>query len=719
MYKVYLGDSCLYYPGSTDAVIFDTELNEEVGKAGEFTFKVPPDNLIYSELTTGALVTIFKDNKEFWRGEICDIKTDFNKIAEVYVLEDLAWLGNEFLPPASNTTETYAQRFQSVIASYNQYRPAERQFSVGMITNVQSTGTCNWVTEYDQSILDGLRNCICGENGYLRVRRAYSGGTLTRYIDIVRLEDYGVMATQAIEYGYNLLNYVKDADYGNLANVITPYGAETDSEIYEGYNARLQGTTITQTDSVNAYGRHFKPVIFDDVTDLTELNAKAQEYLTKYSQPLLTMEVEAVDLEDIENADAINIGDQTRILAQPFAIDQWLYLTQIKRDIQNKDKNKLTMASEVQVGKTLTSKIMGTNEAVKNIPSKSSILDAARKNALAILDGTDGGNIQIATNAQGQLAELRIANNVDYDQATKCWRANLGGWAYQHRDTAADEWEVITAATMDGGFVADFITSGTLKLAGNGSCAILEIYDQSGTLIGRWNKDGIYAAKGTFAGSLSAATGTFAGSLSAATGTFSGNLSAAGGTFKGSLSAADGTFKGKLTASSGGGELSISSGDLHMDNNKSGGPGLYMTKGSDLYACWGARNCAAQADGAYREVSAMAIMRAAENASDRRLKQDIEDLDDDIATKLIMSIKAKTFKFKKEPNELNFGVIAQDIRKIEKAIGIDTENNRLCYTNEVTGMYSVDYTQLIAPMIKVIQNQQEQINKLMERRKDG
>ena len=144
---------------------------------------------------------------------------------------------------------------------------------------------------------------------------------------------------------------------------------------------------------------------------------------------------------------------------------------------------------------------------------------------------------------------------------------------------------------------------------------------------------------------------------------------------------------------------------------------MYVNNADDsLYACWGARNSAALANGAYREVPTMDVIRAGENASDKRLKKDIKDLNNDLAQKLIMAIKPKTFKFKTEPNELNFGVIAQDIREIENNIGIDTENNRLCYTNKASGMYSVDYSQLIAPLISVVQNLYKQVEKLTQER---
>lgn len=659
MYQVNLGEKVLYYPASEDAAIYDTEWIEDIGQSGEFSFKVPPSNTLYAELTQGALVTILKDSKEIWRGEIRDIRKDFNNIADVYCLEDLSWLADEFLTPASITTDTYAQRFQAAIAAYNLNRPAERQFLVGIITNVTDSSACAWNTEYDWSILDCLRNCICKDNGYIRVRRVVSGGTVSRYIDIVRLEDYGVMASQPIEYGYNLLDYVKDADYGNLTNVLTPYGAELDSEVYDGYNQRLQGTTITENTSVGVYGRHAKAVIFDGVDDLTQLNALASAYLTRYSQPQLTMEVKAVDLADIEGIAEIHIGDSVRIIAPPFAVDQWLYLTEIKRDIQNIDKNSITLSGHVQSRRTLTEQTIGTAETVKNLPSKSSILDAAFKNVMALLNGVDGGYVTFETDGSDHITEIRIANNMDYDQATKCWRWNLGGLAYMDRTVPSDPWNPAVAMSMDGEIVANFIKTGEL-VANNG------IYE------------------------LNMATGY----VKMQSGEFSGQLKAASGTL-----------------SDGIGTLSLSGGDIHMQNATSGGPGIFMEKkNTNYYSCWGAVNSSARTSSQYLEVPTYDVIVAGDNASDERLKKDITDIDPEFAKSLILGISPKQFRYIKNPDVNQFGVIAQDVQKAME--GFCAGENRLCYKREMDDMYAVEYKQLIAPMIKVIQEQQKQIDEL-------
>ena len=465
MWQVNIGDKILYYPANDTYAIYDTKLNEEVGSAGEFTFKVPPQNPLYSDLTTGALITILKNGVEYWRGEIKEITVDFAKVADVYCLEDLSFLDDEFLLPAQITTETFAQRFQAAIAAYNSNRSADRQFTAGYITNVTSTNLCNWTTEYDMSILDDLRECIAGEDGYLRVRRSTTGGVVTRYIDIVRLADYGVPATQTIEYGYNLLDYVKESDYENLTNVLTPYGAELESEVYEGYSARLAGTPIQNNDSITAFGRHAKAVVFD-TDDLTTLNNLAAAYLSRYSQPQLTMEVDAVDLSAIENVSEINVGDSVHIISRPFAVDQWIYLTKIERDLQNIDRNKITLSATVRTGRTLTSQSQSTAQAIKNLPSKSSILDAAKKNALALLNGVEGGYVKFQTDANDNIIELTIQNAENDANVTKRWRWNLGGLGYQERASAADDWNLYppeTAMTMDGGIVANFITSGTMS----------------------------------------------------------------------------------------------------------------------------------------------------------------------------------------------------------------------------------------------------------------
>ena len=588
MYQVNVGNKIIYYPANSECTIFGTELTEDVGQAGEFRFKVPPTNPYYSELTQGALVTILKDGVEYWRGEIRNINVDFAKVADVYCLEDMAFLADEYLPAVSVKTDTYSQRFIAAINSYNQNRPADRQFQAGYITNVSNSSLCNWTTEYEWSILDCLRNCIAKDDGYIRVRRVTSGGTVTRYIDIVRLEDYGTLASQPIQYGYNLLDFVKESDYGNLTNVLTPYGEELDTEVYDDYSQRLQGTTISNNASIAVYGRHAKAVVFDGVDNLTRLNALAQSYLTRYSQPQLTMEVKAVDLAAIENVNEFKIGDSIRVIADPFAIDQTLYLTEIKRDLQNIDKNTITLSGHVESHRSLTSQINSTMEAVDEIPTKWSLLEAAKKNALnLLLDETQGGYVVYEYDSNNENIEaINICNQKTIAESTQRWKWGKNGLGYMERPNKNAAWpseaNLKAAITKDGHITADFVDTGEL------TAAVIK----AGVLQDKANQFSLNMTTGA----LTMNSGTFKGSLDAATGSFAGTLSAAKGTIT------DGT-----------GTLSMSGGDLYIKNSQSGGAGVFATKeGSSYYACWGAVNSAARKSSSeYLEVPTYTIIEMA------------------------------------------------------------------------------------------------------------
>lgn len=678
MYQVNLGAKVLYYPASEDAAIYDTDWIEDVGQAGEFSFKVPPSNPLYGELTKGALVTLLKDGKEAWRGEIREISKDFANIADVYCLEDLSWLADEFLPPASITNETHAQRFQAAIAAYNLNRPLERQFSVGYLTNVTPSSNCNWVTEYEDSILDDLRNCICKDDGYIRVRRVTSGGTVTRFIDIVRLSDYGVMATQPIEYGYNLLDYVKESDYGNLTNVLNPYGEELDAEIYDGYNQRVAGTPIQDDASISIYGRHARTVVFDGVTDVSQLNALAQAYLTRYSQPQLTIEVKAVDLADIDGVAEIHIGDSVRVIARPFAVDQWLYLTEIRRDIQNIDKNTITLSGHVQTRRTITEQTIGTAELVRNLPSKSSILDAAFKNVLALLNGVDGGYVTFETDGTDHITEIRIANNMDYEQATNCWRWNLGGLAHLHRDYPTDDWTVNVAMDMTGQMAANFIKTGEL-IANNG---VFELNMATGQ---------VTMSNGDFSGKITSTNGSIGGFdiTENSLGTPMGQI--------GCGMATGGNHGVNLYAYHTGYNCRVYQGKITCSTGSRSGKGIYVYAGADEsghYILHG-----------HSDVYSDQYGGVEWTGSDRNLKKNIEDLTLDEAKELIYKAKARKFDFKAKEGK-RYGFIAQELRKVLN------DDSAIEYISELGDTRNIHYSDFIAPLCMIVKDLQEQINTL-------
>jgi hypothetical protein len=88
--------------------------------------------------------------------------------------------------------------------------------------------------------------------------------------------------------------------------------------------------------------------------------------------------------------------------------------------------------------------------------------------------------------------------------------------------------------------------------------------------------------------------------------------------------------------------------------------------------------------------------------SDKSLKKDINVLDNSLEK--ILSLDGVSFDWK-DSGEFSIGLIAQDVEKIFPSI---------VSTSETTGLKSVGYAKLVAPLIEAIKEQQKEIDLLKE-----
>lgn len=137
------------------------------------------------------------------------------------------------------------------------------------------------------------------------------------------------------------------------------------------------------------------------------------------------------------------------------------------------------------------------------------IMQAAIDSATNWITGVDGGYVVLHQNAEGKPYELLIMDTDSIETAKNVWRFNKNGWG--HSSTGYNG-KYTMAATVDGGFIADFIVAGTMlfdrlkggtltlggKDNGNGS---MKIYNASGKEIGSWDSfKGIVAIMGQIGG---------------------------------------------------------------------------------------------------------------------------------------------------------------------------------------------------------------------------
>ena len=310
-------------------------------------------------------------------------------------------------------------------------------------------------------------------------------------------------------------------------------------------------------------------------------------------------------------------------------------------------------------------------EGVKNRDYEST--NAAFKNVIALLDGTDGGVVTYHLNEHNQIDELRIANNIDYDEATKCWRWNLGGFAYLQRATKNDPWSAEVAMTMNGEIVADFITAGHL------SCDRLD----GGTINGQTINGGTITGTTISGGTITGATIQ--------------SPSPSGQT----------------------GSVEISGGSLRVFNGTSGFLRVTDASDHDCNFAIGGKYFATYDDNVYYgDYRTIYIGKAAADAgagSDSRLKKNIKTLDRTQSRNIITQSRPVSFEYKKSAGMHNehgkrFGLIAQELREV-----LDNNNIGECeleYIRPEDDYHTIEYKELIAHLINCVQDLYEEVNKL-------
>jgi hypothetical protein len=104
------------------------------------------------------------------------------------------------------------------------------------------------------------------------------------------------------------------------------------------------------------------------------------------------------------------------------------------------------------------------------------------------------------------------------------------------------------------------------------------------------------------------------------------------------------------------------------------------------------------------------------NTSDRNEKKNIKDIPILTAKNIVMGLKPVTYKFKKnESDRTHYGLIAQDVEELINQLNIDSKDFApLVKTENEDGStsYGLRYEEFIAPIIKTIQSQQYEIDKL-------
>lgn len=322
-----------------------------------------------------------------------------------------------------------------------------------------------------------------------------------------RGEDRGV----TIRYGKNLTDIKQEENCASVYTAVYPY-----------WQSEMDGLVQLPEKIVKAPGtydfEHIMPLdlgtMFYEKPTEEQLRIGANIYVNEHNIgiPDVSIEVSFVQLaqsEEYKNyaiLETVKLCDTVSVEFPALGVSAKSKCIKTEYDVLT---GKYTSIELGESRSNLATTISEQNKAIETVPTKNS-MDRAIEEATQLIVGGLGGYVVLRSSSgdDSHPDELLVMDTDSIQTATSVWRWNKNGLGYSSNGYNGP---YTTAITQDGKIVADFIKSGTmeadrikggvLSLGGfddvNGK---MLVYDDKGTLVGTWDKDGINVANGYIGG---------------------------------------------------------------------------------------------------------------------------------------------------------------------------------------------------------------------------
>lgn len=264
-----------------------------------------------------------------------------------------------------------------------------------------------------------------------------------------------------IRYGKNLIELVRDRDITECYTGIVPYWqSENDfvslpeEVIWSDYRTAFPYEIVKAVDFSGKW---------QDPPTVEQLRTAATTYVTtnegwkiadniSFSFVALWQTAEYANIASIER---VRMGDTVHVVYDALGVEISAEVIKTVYDVL------LGRFISIEMGtkKNTLGSVLKENIAPGIVQETTSYMEEAIRHATELLTGANGGHVVIGTNADGEPNEIYIMDTDDAATATKVLRINMNGIGFANNI----EGPYNTAWTLDGNFVADYITSGVLN----------------------------------------------------------------------------------------------------------------------------------------------------------------------------------------------------------------------------------------------------------------
>ena len=319
------------------------------------------------------------------------------------------------------------------------------------------------IADFKNTIPQSARALMGGQEGSLI--DTYGGELKFDNLNAYLLSSRGIDSGVSIRYGKNLTDINQEENIESVYNVVLPYAKMTADD----QNA-IVGDLI-YLDPGAAEPRILNLDLSDKVEQTDTITAamldeKARAYIAVNNPliPKINIKVSFVNLADTEEykniavLETVKLCDTVTVIFEKLGVNGKAKVIKTVFDVLNEKFESIEIGDpSAGLSKTVTG-IMNTVRAQSSQQKK--YTEGAVDKATALITGGLGGYVVMKLNSDGKPEEILIMDTPDRTTATNVIRMNLAGIGFS---TNGYEGPYTTAWTIDGSFVADFITTGTLN----------------------------------------------------------------------------------------------------------------------------------------------------------------------------------------------------------------------------------------------------------------
>lgn len=405
MYKIYADDTLIYDSTLDDYRIGKGDITLEADKSGSFVFSLYPDHPYYdSFVKLKTVIIVYKDGRIVFRGRVLNDEIDYWNNKVLTCEGELGFLQDSIVRPYTYTGDP-ADLFQQFINGHNSQVDEFKRFKIGSCTVIDPNGYIARENSAYESTYENMKSRLLEDatGGHFYITHGDDGRDKTPTIHY--LADFTDVSSQSIEFGENLMDYVRKDSAEDLATAIIPLGATIDdgNSATEDKKLTIESVNggvdyIYDPDAVALRGWVFKVVEWDDVTIASNLLAKAREYLATAINQSATIELTALDLHLLDRSiDSFRVCQRIPVLSKPHGLNTVMLCNKQTINLLNPGSDSVTL------GKTyLTLTDAGTNAgSVKAIKAVQSAVSSVKSSVAGVSSQVQSLDTRVETLENG------------------------------------------------------------------------------------------------------------------------------------------------------------------------------------------------------------------------------------------------------------------------------------------------------------------------------